>query len=223
MSLVLDIDGVLIRNRHLLNHVKKNCIRYVQTKLPATNHPARLNKILYSTNGHTARGLRNLFGIDTSDFNSFVYDRELQTHLWNILGSPEFQGDVERIHSFTKKGWRVTLFTNAPIEWAGPVARAIGDDVFVTCPGNNLETSDLKPEAAAYKTFQRDIQHVFVDDSLANLNTVRWLSNWHPIYFGKNPEDWCPTIQSIKELDEHLSKYGTLYTRDPKTKARRSL
>ena len=202
-SLVLDIDGVLIRDRRLLAHVQHNCVRYVAKKLPECKDPAYTNKILYATAGHTARGLQNSFGIDTSDFNREVYDRPVRDRLWEVLSGSQFQEEAKEIYDLTQNGWRVTLFTNAPIEWAGEVARAIGDDVYVVCPGTNVVESPLKPEGRAYTDFAKHHSHIFVDDSLTNLVTARWMPNWHPVHFNpekNDPVDWCPTIGSIWEL-----------------------
>jgi len=203
-SLVLDIDGVLLRDKALLNHVTRNCERYVKAKLPECKEPARVNRLMYNTCGHTARGLQNLFGVDTSDFNKKVYDVPLRTHLWEVLSSAEFQKEAAEIHKIAQTDWNVTLFTNSPIEWAGEVARAISDRVHVVCPGGNIVDSSIKPEGTAYRNFGKHQTHIFVDDSLVNLNTARWLPNWHPVYFNEHrgyKPDWCPTIGSIWELE----------------------
>ena len=208
-SLVLDIDGVLLRDRNLIDHVRHNCERYVKAKLPDCKEPVRVNRLLYKTCGHTARGLQTLFGVDTSDFNKCVYDVPLRTRLWETLSSTEFQQEAAEIHKFTQNGWRITLFTNSPIEWAGQVASAIGPDVFLVCPGNDVTQCALKPEAAAYRTFDKNPHHthIFVDDSITNLLTARWLQNWKPVYFNEHKHepgslkpDWCATIGSIWEL-----------------------
>jgi hypothetical protein len=203
-SLVLDIDGVLLRDKALLNHVTRNCERYVKAKLPECKEPARVNRLMYNTCGHTARGLQNLFGVDTSDFNKKVYDVPLRTHLWEVLSSAEFQKEAAEIHKIAETDWNVTLFTNSPIEWAGEVARAISDRIYVVCPDGNIVNSPIKPEGSAYRDFGKHQTHIFVDDSLVNLNTARWLPNWHPVYFNEHQgykPDWCPTIGSIWELD----------------------
>jgi FMN phosphatase YigB (HAD superfamily) len=202
-SLVLDIDNVLVRDRRLLAHVQHNCVRYVAKKLPECKDPAYTNKILYATAGHTARGLQNNFGIDTSDFNKEVYDRPVRDRLWEVLSGTQFQEEAKEIHELTQNGWRVTLFTNSPIEWAGEVARAIGDEIYVVCPGSDVVTSPLKPEARAFTDFAKHHTHIFVDDSLANLTTARWLPNWHPVHFNPgraDPVDWCPNVGSIWEV-----------------------
>ena len=202
-SLVLDIDGVLIRDRRLLDHVRHNCVRYVAKKLPECKDPAYTNKILLATAGHTARGLQNSFGIDTSDFNKEVYDVALRSRLWEVLSGTQFQAEAKQLHELTQNGWRVTLFTNAPIEWAGEVAHAISDEVYVVCPGSNVIDSPLKPEGRAYTDFAKHHAHIFVDDSLTNLTTARWLPNWQPVHFNPGldaPVDWCPTVGSIWEV-----------------------
>ena len=85
--LLLDVDGVIIRNKLLLEHVKYNAVQYVRTKLPDAKDPTRVNQLLYKRYGHTGRGLKNAFGIDTKDFNKLVYDDSLLTHLGHVLMS----------------------------------------------------------------------------------------------------------------------------------------
>lgn len=203
-SLVLDIDGVLLRDRALLAHVKSNCVRYVAAKLPECKDPVKTNALLFATAGHTARGLQNSFGIDTSDFNEKVYDRPLLEHLAEVIYGSEFQAEAKEIHDvMTGQDWKLTLFTNSPIQWAGPVARAISDEVFVVCPGSDIVSSPIKPEARAYTDFAKHHTHIYIDDSLANLTTARWLPNWHPVYFNEGPHDPTvdlPTIGSIWEV-----------------------
>jgi FMN phosphatase YigB (HAD superfamily) len=200
-SLVLDVDGVLIRDKHLLEHVKYNCIQYVAKKLPECKDPARVNRALVKSMGHTARGLQRHHRIDVKDFNREVYNVPLRSHLWEVLSSTEFQEEAKEIHNLTKRGWRITLFSNSPIEWTGQVAHAISDEVFVVCPGSNVVESPLKPELSAYTYFAPHHTHIFVDDTLKNLETARWLPNWHPVLFSDSEKsEWCPTIGSLWEL-----------------------
>lgn len=211
-SLLLDIDGVLVRDRLLMAHVKDNCARYVASKLPEAKDPGTVNHVLYMTHGHTARGLTKTFQVDTSDFNEKVYDKKLMDHLADVIYGTEFQLEAKEVHEFTRKGWDVTLFTNSPEIWGGAVARAIGDNIWLRCPGSD---SPLKPDAAAYRDFSKAKTHVFVDDSLKNLGTVRWLPNWHPIHFceGETESNWCPTIGSIWELGLFLNTADFLMDR----------
>jgi len=198
-SLLLDIDGVIVRDKALLKHVKDNCVQYVRHKLPDAKEPENVNKVLYLAHGHTARGLRDTFKIDTTDFNDKVYDRRLLNHLAEVIYSSDFQKETEEIHGLVKNGWNITLFTNSPSVWALPVARAISDEINVQCP-----RMWLKPEAEAYRTFSENTNHIFVDDSLKNIGTARWLPNWKCVYFNADdpvdPKLWCPTVGSIWEI-----------------------
>ena len=220
-SLVLDIDGVIVRDKLLMAHVRDNCVRYVQSKLPECKDARNVNRILYLTHGHTAKGLTHSFRIDTSDFNDKVYDKSLLDHLGDVICAADFQAEAKEIHDFTHKGWNVTLFSNAPKVWCRRVAQAIGDDVYMRYAGTD---GPFKPEADAYKDFSKAQTHVFVDDSLKNLGTARWLPNWHPIHFDEgttgtdsilvpNYKPWCPTIGSIWELSLFLDTADFLMDR----------
>jgi len=204
-SLVLDVDGVIVRDKLLMNHVNENCVNYIRAKMPSAKDPREVNRILYLAHGHTARGLQNSFGIDASDFNEKVYDKRLIEHLSEVLSTFEFQEEAKYIHEWTKRdGWKVTLFTNAPEIWAGTVARAISDGIFIQCAPDNVMSGPLKPEAAAYANFSKTCTNIFVDDSLKNLATARWMPNWHPIHFSQDapdPRAWCPVVGSLWELD----------------------
>ena len=101
-SLLLDIDGVVLRSPLLLAHVQDNCVKYVASKLPEAKNPRDVNRVLYMTHGHTARGLSKAFQIDTSDFNEKVYDKRLLDHLAEVIYGTEFQLEAKEISEFTK-------------------------------------------------------------------------------------------------------------------------
>lgn len=198
-SLVLDIDGVLIRDPLLLEHVRYNVIQYVRTKLPHAKQPDRVNRLLYNHYGHTARGLKHAFRIDTRDFNEKVYTPRLTDHLWEVLSGTEFQQEAEIIHEISQKGWDVTLFSNAPLSWSMPVMHAIGHNV--TVRHNHLY---LKPETGAYAGFSSSQRHLFVDDSVMNLHAANSIQNWIPVYYTGDRDKThgeFPTVGSIWELE----------------------
>jgi FMN phosphatase YigB (HAD superfamily) len=199
-SLLLDIDGVILRDKLLLEHVKDNCVRYVASKMPESKDPRKTNSALYLSHGHTARGLQKIFNIDTSDFNSKVYDKNLINHLSEVIYGTDFQKEAEELHELTQKDWKVTLFTNSPTEWATPIARAISDNLYIDCANLDLQ---LKPDASRYTNFPKHMTHVYIDDSLKNLGTARWLPNWHSVYFNEGPKEdrlWCPQVSSVWEI-----------------------
>lgn len=199
-SLLLDIDGVLLRDKSLSNHVRANCVRYVKSKVPMCKDPSKLNSALFNTYGHTSRGLQQVLNIDAYDFNDQVYDKQLINHLWEVLSSTEFQKDADEIHSWTKEGWNIQLFSNSPLDWALPVARSISDEISIACDGIYL-----KPESGAYMKFNHKIKHTFVDDSLRNLDAVNGMSMWRPVHFSPlgQMSDY-PTVSSIDFLGTYL-------------------
>lgn len=178
-------------------------MRYVASKMPECKNPADLNRVLYLAHGHTARGLTYTFGVPTSDFNEKVYDKQLLSHLYEVIYGTEFQQDAKEIFQLTREGWNVSLFTNSPYEWARPVAEAIGESIGVVCPGRDLTQTALKPEASAFIHFPKYQNYVYIDDSLKNLGTARYLPNWTPVHFTENKKDpklWCPQVQSVWEI-----------------------
>jgi hypothetical protein len=197
-SLVLDIDGVLIRDSLLLAHVRSNVVEYVRKKVPWCKEPARLNTILYKKYGHTARGLQQAFKIDASDFDENVYDGRLHDHLWSVLSGTEFQEEAKIIHEISQSGWDVTLFSNSPLYWSLPVQQAISDQVNVYHDG-----VFFKPDVRSYVYFDKDRKHLFVDDSIVNLKTARTLPNWIPVHY-RDEEDPLttefPSVSSVWEL-----------------------
>jgi hypothetical protein len=199
-SLLLDIDGVLLRDKDLSNHVRANCVRYVKSKVPMCKDPYKMNSAFYNTYGHTALGLQQVLNIDTFDFNHKVYDKQLINHLWSILSSTEFKKDATEIHSWVKEGWNIQLFTNSPIDWSLPVSHAISDEISIACDGIYL-----KPETGAYMKFDNKIKHTFVDDSLRNLDAVSAMSMWRPVHFSPNGQvTKYPTVGSISFLGTYL-------------------
>ena len=201
--LLLDVDGVIVRDRLLMTHVKENATRYVQKKLPGCKNPEEMNRVLYLFHGHTATGLRSM-GIDVADYNAHVYDKSLIDHLMAVIDTPVFKQDAEIIHEISTNGWQVTLFSNAPYIWLAPVALAISDQVGIKCPGPDLNFAYMKPDRRFYQEFDSCL---YVDDSLENLAAIRHLPRWQPIHFAEQPLDhlpWCPSVSSIPDLANFL-------------------
>jgi hypothetical protein len=198
-TLLLDVDGVLVRDRLLLSHVRDNAVQYVRSKVPQSKNPQRLNAYLLKTYGHTAIGLQKTFGIDASDFDAKVYDRKLIDHLWSVLSGTDFQQDAEIIHDIAKRGqWKVRLFSNSPLEWTLPVALAISDHVGIH------DHEYMKPKGLAYKDFSPLEMYMFVDDQVKNLRPVKDLPNWRPVHFQPEFDPSRPefmTIGSIWEIE----------------------
>lgn len=190
---LLDIDGVIIRNKPLLGHVRNNIVRYVDSKVK-TNNPVRLNELLFKAHGHTAKGLEVEFGIDTGDFNSFVYDVHAIDHLYEVLKSDEFKRDAEIVK---RMGKNVSFFSNSPLVWSIPVRNAID---------KNIHTAVYtKPEIKNYSMWN-EREAIIVDDRLDNLLPALFFKNLTPIHFSEYKEsDVIKTIYSLENiLDDKL-------------------
>lgn len=192
-TLLLDVDGVLVRDKLLHEHMKDNIVRYVHSKVPTSKDPKRLNQSLYKTYGHTAKGLYEVFKVDSSDFDRRVYDKQLTNHLWSVITSNEFQQDAKIIHELSKYH-TIKLFSNSPLVWTLPVAQAIGGvEVY--------ENVHLKPDLRAYTRLPSHKKYMFVDDTLANLKPVRVLPNWIPVYYSQtdNSSEF-PTVRNMMDI-----------------------
>lgn len=194
-TLLLDIDGVLIRDTVLLGHVKSNIIRYVHKKLPGHGNPQTLNNLLYRSYGHTAVGLKKEYGIDTRDFDERVYTPQVLDHLDDFLETSEFQNDAEIVRNILNIGWNVELFSNAPLVWSEPVKYAIDQ---VRVKNNGVYE---KPKIESYLQFDPSNRYVFVDDKICNLLPTLFLDNWKQIHFTRDRgSEFMTSVSSMEEL-----------------------
>ena len=196
-TLLLDVDGVIVRDRVVLDHVKHNAVRYVSQKLPMV-HATRVNNILYRSYGHTATGLSQVYGIDTSDYDDRVYNDVLLDHLhYFIENSEDFKNDIDVIRQILSMGYDVELFSNAPLTWTEPIRLAIDERI-----KNGVYT---KPELKTYVKFNPYKDYVFVDDKMCNLTTSLFFKNWTPIHYSEYVENtFIPTINSLSSISKFL-------------------
>lgn len=229
-ALLLDVDGVIIRDRPLLKHVGQNCTKFIQTTY---HHPLRthvadmMNHNLYKEHGHTLRGL-NTTGFQYKDFDrnqlhtlfhEFVYNDFVLDHLDTYLESKEF---VKSVEGFVGVGavcasanLPVCLFSNAPQSWCEPIAEA-----FTKVSGMSLHSvlssthpvmsPYLKPDMETYtniaqhiKASTNGIQHMmFIDDSLTNLLPIAGNPAWTPVLFSQDVRPWQTQLHAIDSVDE---------------------
>lgn len=194
-SLVLDLHGVVLRDRDLLHQIRENHNAYVAQKVPLSKNPAETNRLVSFAYGHTVRGLQQVYGVDTSDFEERVYgERRLLDRLTEVLYSTEFQRNAQILHQFALgHEWKVSLATNAPYSWTKKVAEAISDSVFTVCD----KDTHVWPEHHV---------HVYVDDSRLNIEKKRRANNWIPILYAdfKKPGVWFKQVSSFEDLAMYL-------------------
>jgi hypothetical protein len=177
-TILLDIDGVIVRDPLLLEHVRNNVVSYVKTKLPGCNNPHRVNNILYKMYGHSGLGLSKAFQIDTRDFNKSVYTPKLIDHLLDSFKSSEFIEDSHILREMAEKN-KIVFFSNAPLEWSIPVRESISHKISISYDGY------MKPDLNAYVNFNHKNKYVFVDDKIDNLRPIQTFPHWKLVHFSE--------------------------------------
>lgn len=200
-SLLLDFDGVVLKNRNLHNYQLRRSAKFVQKH---TNYSLRaceeLNKVYYPTYGHTVTMVNKLFNQNTTleDYNDFVFDKKELVKLDRLLDL----STVEHMKSFEKiirkctenpdeLNWRI--FTNAHINWITHFCVKVGlhdySEDKVIWP---TELNFLKPNEDAYVTVENKLtktdMFIFIDDSWVNLEAAQERDGWQPILMKDNTE-----------------------------------
>lgn len=183
MNVLLDVDGVLIRDPAISQLLQNNITRYVRMKIPKARNPEKMSTYFYRKYGHTGHGMTQALGIPTPDFNVQVYDKALMELLAEHLASAQFQKDADVIRKLLNDGNTVTLFSNAPGMWTWPISCAI--DLRVT----TARFAGLKPQPVAYTHVRGPGPFVFVDDLYANLAPIKSHPDWFPVHFSEERSD----------------------------------
>lgn len=191
-ALLLDVDGVVLRNAATSNMVKHRVIEYVRYKTAAPlTKAAAINKRAYTIYGHTLLGLRALYpsmSPTLADFNDYVYTDDLveaasKTCTYET-GAFDEANQIRFLMSYCKGlGVPVYLYSNAPKKWLEMVCDMYDLDM----NADNMLASDnekvfqgdevLKPQLRSYARVQKhlldihgkDIRFLFVDDSIDNV------------------------------------------------------
>jgi hypothetical protein len=198
-TLLLGVNGVLVRDRVLLDHVKNNTIHYVSKKLPRETNPHKLTNEFTRVYGHVVVGLQKEYGMKTHDFVSRVYDANLLDHLSDFIDSHEFRHDADIIRRLIDIGWNVELLSNSPLVWTEPVRYAIDCDI--------RNTIYEKPVIDMYHKFDPRKKYIYVDSKLCNLLPTAYFDNWSHVHFSEKAEfNFLDGVSSMNELFEYLVK-----------------
>jgi FMN phosphatase YigB (HAD superfamily) len=207
---LLDVDGVILRQPRVLSHVSRKIVRYVKDFTPQKMHTlmdaAEINETLYKTYGHTYLGLRALYGKEIPSlhhFHTHVYDIHMVQEIMALQKDPWFVRSKEELMRLmdlcTKHNIPMYLFSNSPSMWCEAILLTMG--IFEALPSEHVLSSThpifqdgqlLKPMPKLYTnvaTFlqqtmrDKDVQLIMVDDSLINLQPITHDPNWVPFLY----------------------------------------
>ena len=223
--LLLDIDGVLLKDKLILHNVINNVVRFVQNTTPIKHldiiQARHLNKTLYKSHGHTLAGLRVAFPsykdyYTNSFFNRHIYDTSLLNHLYHFTKDTEnFRYFKIQFQSIQDKcndnGIPIYIYTNSPLEWALPIINQLQIDPENVFHSNHNIFNDilLKPDVKLYNNVYQilrekhpmsRIECIFVDDSPINLLPILSSSYWTPIHYDETNTTPITRMNYIKMI-----------------------
>lgn len=204
--LLLDMDGVVLHQPNLHRFVARRVCTFVRRsldpKMPGLSFSQAegINKVLYTTYGHTLTGLNSVFRLDKTidDFNSYVYDSTAMSYISNLLDDSDMNTRASEarqlLETCSAKGTPVYVFSNAPIKWSNMVAETLGlpidkDKILGSDHPVFEKSGHLKPYMALYADVDRLLNHrysknqevLFVDDSMQNLVPCARMERWTPV------------------------------------------
>lgn len=212
--LLLDFDGVMLKNRHAEQYQLRRSAKFVQRVTHMNiNVCEKVNKKYYPVHGHTVLMVNNLFdkSVTLEDYNEFVFDKKQMSRLDNVLDADTFahMSDFNKVIEYCELNniqWKV--FTNAHSSWVTHFTERLGVEGVsndkIIFP-SDLES--LKPNALAYDKVENahaDVdQFIFVDDSKTNLVIPDERRQWIPITFHRH-NDNADSVMSVLRA----SKFG---------------
>lgn len=206
--LLLDMDGVVLHHPNIQYYVSMRASSYVREKLKPQvstieyQQAENINKILYTTFGHTLTGLNKIFYMEHSiqDFNNYVYDDNMMKFLSTFENELNINDRIKEIRFLLecceKKNVPVYIFSNAPNKWSEMIVEISK----LSIEKQNIIGSDhkmfedkmeqfLKPYHPMYRRVQMLINEkhaeypemIFVDDAMMNIKPCFYMKQWKPI------------------------------------------
>ena len=213
---LIDFDGVILRNCSAYNVVVHRCEQYVNRHISIRN-PVKIKEInnqLYETYGHTAIGLRKMgFDVTVEEFNRFVYGYIDKSYFRDVRAenNAHIKDFANLRQHYIDQGVQMFVFSNAPDVWCKTALVEMDPQFSDIETLSSVMTSNLKPEEECYnvieKAFSSDHDLWFIDDKLQNMVPVMNRPRWKKLLLTnatmddpvKIKEDLY-TIQSLKPL-----------------------
>lgn len=229
-ALLLDFDGVVLRNQKVKKYVEHCCTKLLSHKVNIPYKTARqVNQQLYPVYGHTSFIINRDYNVPCSmeQFNDTIYNEYINYKYIEKLLSFEdvaYAKQFERLVS-TWNPDTVFIFSNATDVWCANILLMVGLGGLI--PGTNMLCSNLlkalKPSYNAYAEAESQARlliptlssFVFVDDHANNLLPVKDFAHWHTFHYtaDNTPESlhkYLETIDSNKSWLLSTDKTGPL-------------
>lgn len=198
-AILLDFDGVVLKNHPSHRYVAKQCEAFVQKYIKSKDAHVihTVNKGLYQSSGHTVLGLRKMgYDVSFDEFNDYVYSKVKYCRVFDYLYRYHTQ-DCQELMEFCERYKRITKYgplhdalgiyiaSNAPDEWCFNILENMGIDMSIIQRDGFSSYGYVKPQSEFYDIVRNRIdadKYIFVDDSISNLlpiaNDDQWTSCW---------------------------------------------
>ncbi len=205
--LLIDFDGVVLRNNRCVRYQCDQSAKFVQ-KVTGMSLKASeaLNTQCYPRYGHTVTMLNKLFNSVTTleEYNEFVFDSKKMSELldgkFDLHTCQHFTSFDPLIDKCAKADISTAIFTNASLSWVEYCTMKVSPQLLkrvkVVYPRH---TKEMKPNRRAYDNIELLFpveEYWFVDDSKANLVEPSNRNNWIPFHYIQT--------STIKDMQEHF-------------------
>lgn len=202
IKLLLDFDGVIIKNKKIIRYQYQRSAKFVQKHLHVPISTAdNLNRKYFPKYGHTVIMLNEHFQIPVTleEYNDYVFPKQQIYRLDSLIDKKTFEHGNDFAKHFKSKDYQTSIFTNAHVNWVTTFA-----DIFdLPIEEHNIiwpQSLDLlKPMPKAYDNvsdfFKEADRIIFVDDSEQNIEYPSRLQKWQTYHF--KPKDTSNTLNQI--------------------------
>ena len=192
-SVLLDFDGVLIKNKHISHLIETKSIEYIQKKYNKSMKASKIiNTYFYKTFGHTAIGVNpEHYQNNILEYNEFVFDNIDYQTIDNMITLSD-KLTLRKLNRYGHK--RFGLFTNAPIDWCQNICALAKVDLYDFVDEEKCFTSNdglIKPKQEIYQFVEDRLSSSpnekihFIDDNIINFKCIIDNEKWQTHHLDK--------------------------------------
>jgi hypothetical protein len=208
--LLLDFDGVLLRNKNIdkYQHVQSALFVRRVTGL-SLEKCQKFNQKYFPIYGHTVSMLNNMLGANVTiqEYDDFVFDTKKMRQLNNLVTSDtkEHMLNFDYVIKYCKDyNVPYNVFSNANVKWIDHFCHVIGSKINeeeVIWPNGDL--TNLKPKEKAYDNIENKFDEnrfLFVDDAHVNLDIPEKRERWIPVHFNREEDTALRVLNKLHKV-----------------------